>query len=88
MVVGGGEHTAFRLLTEAKRNGVAIDGIGIEAHALWTMRFPLSRVQKPLDLGKAEVQRLELSQPLQVLQTGVGDFGMGDVQLLGVGAGP
>jgi uncharacterized protein YbcI len=34
MVIGGGQHTAFRLLTEAKANGVPIDGIGIQAHLL------------------------------------------------------
>ena len=81
MVVRGGEHTAFRLLTEAKRNGVPIDGIGIQAHELRTMRFPLGRVQGP-DLGKTEVQRSELSQPLEVLQTGVGDLGAAEAQFL------
>jgi len=44
------------LVTEAKRNGVPFDGIGIQAHEPRTMRFPLDRVQKILDqyalLGK------------------------------------
>ena len=82
MVVGGDEHTASRSLTEAKRNGVPIDGIGIQAHELRTLRFPLGRVQGPLDPGKTEVQRSELSQPLEVLQTGVGDLGAAEAQFL------
>jgi len=57
MAVGGREHTAFRLLTEAQPGGVPIDGIGIQAHKLRTTRFPLDRVQKTLDLGATEVQR-------------------------------
>jgi len=39
----------FQLLSEAKRNGVPFDGIGIQAHEPRTMRFPLDRVQQILD---------------------------------------
>jgi GH35 family endo-1,4-beta-xylanase len=46
----------LKLLTEAKRNEVPLDGIGIQAHEPRTMRFPLDRVQEILDqyasLGK------------------------------------
>ena len=46
----------FRLLTEAKQNGVPFDGIGIQAHEPRSMRFPLDRVQEIFDqyasLGK------------------------------------
>ena len=46
----------FQLVSEAKRNGVPFDGIGIQAHEPRTMRFPLHRVQQILDeyatLGK------------------------------------
>lgn len=46
----------FRLLSQAIRNGVPFDGIGIQAHEPRTLRFPLERVQEILDqyatLGK------------------------------------
>jgi len=46
----------FRLLSEATREGVPFDGVGIQAHEPRTLRFPLERVQEILDqyatLGK------------------------------------
>jgi GH35 family endo-1,4-beta-xylanase len=55
-VLPDGAPAFFKLLLEAKHNGVPFDGIGIQAHEPRTMRFPLDRVQKALDqyatLGK------------------------------------
>ena len=55
-VLPDGGPAFFKLLSEAKQNGVPFDGIGIQAHEPRTMRFPLDRVQKVLDqyatLGK------------------------------------
>ncbi len=55
-VLADGRPGFFRLLSEAKENGVPFDGIGIQAHEPRTMRFPLDRVQETLDhyatLGK------------------------------------
>ena len=55
-VLADGGPAFFKLLSEAKQNGVPFDGIGIQAHEPRTMRFPLDRVQKILDqyatLGK------------------------------------
>jgi GH35 family endo-1,4-beta-xylanase len=55
-VLADGGPGFFRLLTEANRNGVPFDGIGIQAHEPRTMRFPLDRVREILDqyatLGK------------------------------------
>ncbi len=55
-VLPDGGPAFFKLLSQAKQNGVPFDGIGIQAHEPRTMRFPLDRVQKVLDqyttLGK------------------------------------
>lgn len=55
-VLPDGAPAFFKLLSEAKQNGVPFDGIGIQAHEPRTMRFPLERVQRVLDhyatLGK------------------------------------
>jgi GH35 family endo-1,4-beta-xylanase len=55
-VLPDGGPAFFKLLSEAKHNGIPFDGIGIQAHEPRTMRFPLDRVQKVLDqyatLGK------------------------------------
>ncbi|MHB8902545.1 MAG: endo-1,4-beta-xylanase [Thermoguttaceae bacterium] len=48
-VLPDGGPAFFKLLSEAKQNGVPFDGIGIQAHEPRTMRFPLDRVQKVLD---------------------------------------
>jgi len=48
-VLPDGAPAFFKLLSEAQRNGVPFDGIGIQAHEPRTMRFPLDRVQKVLD---------------------------------------
>jgi GH35 family endo-1,4-beta-xylanase len=55
-VLPDGGPAFFKLLSEAKQDGIPFDGIGIQAHEPRTMRFPLDRVQKVLDqyatLGK------------------------------------
>jgi len=55
-VMANGYPPFFKLLQDAKRNGVPFDGIGIQAHEPRTMRFPLEQVQRILDhyatLGK------------------------------------
>lgn len=40
----------FDLLREARSRGVPFDGIGIQAHEPTSMRFPLDRVQRILDM--------------------------------------
>jgi len=55
-VMADGYPPFFKLLTQAKENGVPFDGIGIQAHEPRTMRFPLDQVWRILDryatLGK------------------------------------
>jgi GH35 family endo-1,4-beta-xylanase len=55
-VLADGAPGFFRLLSEANRDGVPYDGIGIQAHEPRTARFPLDRVRTILDryatLGK------------------------------------
>jgi GH35 family endo-1,4-beta-xylanase len=55
-VMANGFPPFFKLLEQAKANGVPFEGTGIQAHEPRTMRFPLERVQETLDhyatLGK------------------------------------
>lgn len=48
-VMADGAPAFFQLLSDAKRNGVPFDAVGIQAHEPQTMRFPLDRVQRILD---------------------------------------
>ncbi|MCX7046829.1 MAG: endo-1,4-beta-xylanase [Candidatus Sumerlaeota bacterium] len=61
-VMADGAPKFVQLLTEAQKNDVPFDGIGIQAHEPRTMRFPLERVQAVLDRYAALGKELHITE--------------------------